>query len=91
MYSIKYNESIFIFARDNNIVISDILENLKDNIEKFPYMYPPYNRHGVSNKNCRVVKIPNRNLEILYIIFEDDKVIVIEDIGYLNSSVKLKM
>lgn len=53
-------------------------------------MYPPYNRHGVSNKKCRVVKVPSRNLEILYIIFEDDNVIFIEDIGYLNLSVKLK-
>ena len=53
-------------------------------------MYPLYNRHGVSHKNCRVVKIPNRNLEILYIIFEDNKIVVIEDIAYLNLSVKLK-
>ena len=90
MYNIKYNESIFIFAQENHIVTSDILEHIKDNIEKFPYMYPLYNRHGVSNKNCRVVKIPNRNLEILYIIFEDNKIVVIEDIAYLNSSVKLK-
>lgn len=66
------------------------MENLKDNVEKYSYMYPPYNRHGVSNKNCRVVKVPSRNLEILYIIFEDDNVIFIEDIGYLNLSVKLK-
>lgn len=91
MYKVVYNENIFVFARENKIVISDILKDLKEKIEKFPYMYPYYNSNGVSNKNIRIVKIPNKNLKIIYIVFENKKTIVIEDIVYSNSSVKLKI
>ena len=90
MYKIKYNEKVFRFARDNKIVLSDILENQKEILEQFPYIHPFFSSHGVSNKYFRIAKIPNKNIKILYIVFENEKYIVIEDIVKSNSSTKLK-
>lgn len=85
MYKIRYNEKIFKFARDNKVVLSDVLDVLKEKLEQFPYMYPLYGSHEISNKNFRVAKIPNQNIKMLYIVFENEKYIVIEDIVQSNS------